>query len=295
MINDGSYSLYIMGLICFAFVLVFAYFPLCGWIIAFTNYKPGYKLEMLKFEGLKWFRLALEQPQMPRILRNTLMMSFLGLATAPIPMVFALLLSEMRSQRYKRVIQTITTFPNFIGWILVYVIALNLFAPSDGLVNMVLKQLGMERIQPMSNINIAWTFQTALGVWKGAGYSAVVYLAAISGIDTELYDAADVDGADRFDKIWHIKVPALLPTFFVLFLLSIGNLLSSGFERYLFFYNGMVSKKIEVLDYYLYRIGIVTGNYALSTAVGLLKSVISIILLTFANVLSKKIRGVSIL
>lgn len=295
MLTDGSYSLYIMGFVCFAFVLVFSYLPLAGWILSFFDYMPGYSWENMGFVGLKWFRLAVSQPALPRVLRNTLMMSGMGLLVTPVPVAFAILLSEMRNEGFKRIVQTVTTFPNFIGWIMVYVIFFTLFSPTSGAINQILRSLCLSTVDPIGNERIVWSFQTLLGLWKGMGYSAVVYLATLSGIDPELYDAADVDGAGRFAKMIHIKIPGLYPTFFVLFILNIGNLLNNGFEQYLFFYNGIVAQKIEVLDYYVYQLGIVTANYSLSTAVGMLKSVIGILLLSAANLLSKKARGESVL
>lgn len=219
-------------------------------------------------------------------------MSFLGLLCAPLPAVFAIFLSELKSVRFKKIVQTITTIPNFVSWVIIYALSYALFS-SEGVVNQVLMNLGWvsKATNILGNTKAVWGFQTALGVWKSIGWNAIIYFAAIAGIDSELYDAASVDGAGRFRKILHITIPGISSTFFVLLLLQISNILSSGIDQYLAFYNSMVADKITVLDLYVYRLGLVTQDYSYATAVGISKTVISIVLLFGANGLSKKLRG----
>lgn len=278
------------------FVFAFSYVPLFGWILAFLHYKPGLKIWNCDFAGLYYFNLIFEDwHKLASVLKNTLAMSFLGLLCSPLPAIFAIFLSELKAVRFKKIVQTITTIPNFVSWVIIYALSYALFS-SEGVVNQVLMNLGL--IEKASNIlgdsKAVWFFQTALGVWKSIGWNAIIYFAAIAGIDSELYDAASVDGAGRFQKILHITVPGISSTFFVLLLLQISNLLAVGLDQYLAFYNSMVADKITVLDLYVYRLGLVTQDYSYATAVGIMKSVISIFLLFSANELSKKLRGESL-
>lgn len=274
------------------FVFAFSYVPLFGWILAFIKYKPGLNIFQCDFAGLEYFWLIFQDWRIFSVIKNTLAMSFLGLLCAPLPAVFAIFLSELKSVRFKKIVQTITTIPNFVSWVIIYALSYALFS-SEGVVNQVLMNLGWvsKATNILGNTKAVWGFQTALGVWKSIGWNAIIYFAAIAGIDSELYDAASVDGAGRFRKILHITIPGISSTFFVLLLLQISNILSSGIDQYLAFYNSMVADKITVLDLYVYRLGLVTQDYSYATAVGISKTVISIVLLFGANGLSKKLRG----
>jgi ABC-type polysaccharide transport system permease subunit len=233
---------------------------------------------------------------MVRVLGNTLAMSFLSVACSVLPIVFAIMITELRFSFVGKIVQSATTLPNFISWVIVYSLAYTMFS-SDGVVNQILLNIGVisRPTNILGNNGAVWMFQTALGVWKTLGWNAIIYLAAIAGIDDELYDAADIDGAGRLGKIRYITLPGVAPTFFVLLLLAISNILSAGFEQYLVFYNSLVADKIEVIDYYVYRIGIITNDYSYGTAIGMTKSVVSVLLLFLANLLSKKVRGSSII
>ena len=286
----------LMALPFVLFTIVFSYVPLFGWIFAFTNYKPGRSLGNLKFEGLKYFRYVVTfWNDVSNALVNTLALSLLSLATMALPILFALLLNELRSPKYKRVVQTVVTMPNFVSWIIVYSLCFALFS-TDGMVNSFLDALGIDAsVNVLGNADTAWGFMTALGVWKSIGWSSIVYLAAIAGVDETLYDAAKVDGAGRFRCAIHVTLPGILPTFLVLLILGIGNLLNLGMEKYLLFSNTVTSSKLEVIDLFTYRMGIGTQQYSFATAVGILKSGVSILLLTITNLAAKKIRGETIL
>jgi ABC-type polysaccharide transport system permease subunit len=282
------------------FVFAFSYVPLIGWILAFFNYKPGIPLNMTPFVGLKYFLILFSEggTDLLRVMFNTLVFSFLGILLSPLPVVFAILLNEVRSTRFKKLIQTTTTLPNFISWVLVFSLAFSMFS-GDGMLNTLLARLRPSSgpVEVLGNINIVFLFQTALVIWKSLGWSSIIYLAGISGIDSELYDAAKVDGAGRIRTIMHITVPGISATYIVLLLLQISNLLASGggLDQYLVFYNSLVADKIEVLDYYVYRLGIVTQDYSYATAIGMLKSLVSILLLFSVNFISKKVRGTNII
>lgn len=282
------------------FVLLFSYIPLFGWIYAFFGYHPGIPLNKAPFVGLKFFKMAFDikgGSNVIQVLINTFALSFLGLLTSPLPVIFAIFLAEINNKFYKKLVQTITTLPNFIGWILVFAIAFETFSVSDGFVNQLLLnwKILKDPINPMINANIAWYFQTGVGIWKGLGFSSIIYLAAISGIDQELYNAAAVDGAGRFKKMLYVTVPGIATTYIVLLLLQVSNILSNGFDQYYAFMNAMVSDRIQVFDYYIYRLGIAMNEYSLGTSLGILKTVVSVSLLFMVNWFAKRIRGYPII
>lgn len=279
------------------FVFLFSYVPLLGWGLAFFDYKPGLSLDKIKFVGFKYFQLMFfYKEDILNALLNTLVLSFLSMAVSVLPIVFAILLTELRHSRMRKVIQTVVTLPHFVSWIIVYALCFALFS-SNGMVSQVLMALGLTNkpLMLMTNASTAWLFMTLLGIWKELGWNSIIYLAAITGIDEEYYDAARVDGAGRFRCIWHITVPGLMPTFIVLLLLKVGNLLSVGFDQYLVFNNAMISSRLEVLDLYTYRIGIGTQDYSFAVAVGIVKSVVSLLMLFSVNALAKRVRGESII
>ena len=279
------------------YVILFCYMPLAGWTLAFLKYKPGIPLGNTPFVGLENFRYIFQfGGDIGNALKNTLVMFALNLITSPLPVVFAILLTETPSRKFQRFVQTVTTIPNFISWVIVFSLAFAMFS-SYGAVNTLLSSLKISNkpVNVLANSDIVWYFQCALGIWKGLGWNSIVYFAAITGIDPELYDAAIVDGASRFQSILHITVPGVSETYIVLLLLSVCNFLSSGLDQYLVFYNPLVAEKIEVLDYFIYRIGMLRADYSFGTAIGILKSVVSIVMLFSVNALAKKIRGNSII
>ncbi|MBC8611287.1 sn-glycerol-3-phosphate transport system permease protein ugpA [uncultured Ruminococcus sp.] len=286
--------LLVLPLLCLVFL--FHYIPLLGWAYAFVDYVPGVPLKEMNFVGLKYFEyLFSDISEFPTVIRNTLALSLLKIATMIVPVIFAIMLSQMQSKRYSKIIQTASSIPNFISWVLIYAIFFIFFSSESGLMNKMLEVLGFgESVNLLGNENIAWGVQTAITIWKQTGWDAIIYIAAIAGIDPALYDAAAVDGAGRFKKILHVTIPGITPTFFVLFLMAVANILSNGFEQYYVFQNPMVVDRLEVFDTYIYRMGIVNSQYSYATAMGMFKSIISIVLLTVANGTSKKIRGESI-
>ncbi|HZK35129.1 MAG TPA: ABC transporter permease subunit [Bacillota bacterium] len=299
---EAKYQLLIMILPFVILTFMFAYLPLWGWRYAFFDYKPGLGLSMENFSGFKWFTYLFKNPatrhDIVRVLKNTLAMSGIGIATSWLPMVFAIFLAELRASRVSRLVQTFTTIPNFISWVLVYTFAFALFS-TEGFVNSVLTNMGLISSSTnylMSSENI-WLKMWAWGTWKGLGWSAIIYIAGISGIDQQLYEAATIDGAGRFRKMWNITVPGLIPTFSVLLLLSIAGILSNGMDQYFVFNNSANKDTIEVLDLYVYNLGLGSGgsgNIPLATVVGMFKSVISVTLLFGANRISKWVRGETI-
>lgn len=298
MYMEDKYKLFLMMLPILILSFLFAYLPLFGWRYAFYDYKAGETLSPEKFVGFKWFtqlfQNAATKKDIVRVIKNTLAMSGLGIATSWLPMVFAIFLAEIKNSTFRRFVQTFTTIPNFISWVLVYAIALAIFS-TDGFINTLLKSMGNPvTTNYLMNSSHMWLKMLAWGTWKGLGWSAIIYIAAISGIDQSLYEAATVDGAGRFAKMWYVTVPSLIPTYMVLLLMSVANVLTNGMEQYLVFSNAKNSASIEVLDLYVYNLGIGSGLIPLSTVIGMVKSLISVILLFAANGISKAVRGESI-
>lgn len=296
---NNKYKLFLMFLPFIVLIFVFSYLPLWGWRYAFFNYNPGETLSMDRFAGLHWFQVLFQNPatrrDIIRVLRNTLAMSGLGILTSWVPMIFAVFLAEISSRRFKRIVQVFTTIPNFISWVLVYALALAMFS-TDGFINSLLINLGWADTATnyLMGDSFIWLKMLAWGMWKGLGWSAIIYIAAISSIDPQLYEAATVDGANRFQKMRYITIPSLMPTYFVLLVMSIAAILSNGMDQYLVFENPTNTSVIEVLDLYVYHLGINNKIIPLSTAIGMLKSLISVALLFIGNRLSKIVRGESI-
>ncbi len=296
---EAKYRLFLMFMPFAILVFVFSYLPLWGWRYSFFDYKAGQTLSMDQFVGFKWFVALIKDPAyaklVGRVMINTLAMSGIGLITSWLPMIFAVFLSEIKSTRVRRFIQTCTTLPNFISWVLVYAVALAIFS-TDGFLSSFMVQNGFwdKGKNFLMSSKGTWFKMWAWGTWKGLGWSAIIYISAISGIDQQLYEAATVDGAGRFQKMWHVTLPELVPTYCVLLTLQIAGILSNGMEQYFCFENAMNRDSILVLDLYVYKIGIGSGLIPLSTVVGMLKSIVSVILLFIANSISKLVRGTGV-
>ena len=277
-------------------VLVFCYYPLYGWVYAFFDYKPPQALTPDKFVGLKWFKSMVENPvkvkQILQVLRNTFAISGLSLLFSWFPMIFAVFLNEIKCVPFKKFVQTVTTIPNFISWVLVFSIAYSVLN-STGVVNTILLNTHIidkpiEFLKSTSHIYFKqWLWLT----WKNAGWAAIMYIAAITGIDEQMIEAAKVDGASRMQIIRHITIPSILPTYFVIVMLNLANFLTNGMEQFYVFQNSFNREYIQVLDLYVYNLAMGSGGYSLSVAVSILKSIVSIILLTATNGFSKLVRG----
>lgn len=293
-----GYKLFLMVLPCIIYIFIFKYLPLWGWSFAFFRYKPGMSLFQSEFIGFENFKTLFGNPMMRsnlfRVLRNTFGIQLLNFALMPVPMLFAIFLSEIKSKKFQRVVQTMTTLPHFISWVIMFSLASSIFG-STGLINSMLKEMGAQAtINILTSSDHVWITQALLNLWKTLGWSSIIYFAAISGLDQEVYEAAMIDGASRWHKIRYITIPLLIPTFFVLLIMNIGNFLNSGVDQYLAFSNAMNQEFIEVLDLYVYNLGIGSGQISFSVAVGVMKSVVAVVLFAGANFASKKIRGTSV-
>jgi len=298
-----KYRLFLLLLPFLILITAFSYLPLAGWRYAFFNYRPGIPLKWADFAGFKWFVSIISSParraEIVRVMKNTLAMSGLGILTSWFPIVFAVMLTEIRNPRYQKIVQTLTTVPNFISWVMVYSFAFMLFSVDAGLINRLLVDFGIidKGINFLLSGDQIWLKMTVWGIWKGLGWGAIIYLAAIAGIDQELYEAATIDGAGRWGQIWNITVPGLLPTYFVLLMLSVANLINNGMDQYFVFRNAFNQETIEVLDLYVYYVGFGKGSTSgipFATVISMLKSVVSMALLFSVNGLSRLLRNESI-
>lgn len=289
-LTKGKITLLCMTIPSVLFILVFSYFPISGWIYSFFDYRIGYKLSKCEFVGLDNFIYAFGDPYIITVILNTLIISILGLLGLPLAGMIAILLSEVRGKKFKKTVQTAITIPNFISWIIIYSIMFSLFS-NDGLLTTLVRGLSGNRdstVTLLTNPGTAKLFMVLTNIWKTVGYNSIIFFAAVTGIDSQLYDAAAVDGAGRWQKILHITIPGILPTFITLLIISVGAILNNGFEQYYVFVNPMIQKNIEVLDYYVYRIGMLNNDIPASTAVSMIKTFISVVLVFSVNKLSKK-------
>jgi len=299
--EKSGFRLFLLSTPLLVMVFVFSYIPLLGWSFAFVDYKAGISIFNSDFVGLKHFTSLFANPvqrmEIIRVMTNTLGMSMLGILTTPLPVIFAMFLLEIKAKPFRKITQTLTTLPNFVSWVVVFAIAFAMLSVEDGFVNRLLVTYNFidEPINFLISKNNVWLTMTGYGIWKGLGWGSIIYIAAITSIDPELYEAATVDGAGRFQTMWHITVPGILSTYFVLLLLQIANFINTGMEQYFIFENPMNKNMIEVLDLYIYNRGLLKRNISFATAAGMLKSLISIILLFSANGLSKIVRKQSII
>jgi putative aldouronate transport system permease protein len=292
------WQLYAMLFLPLLYLVVFKYAPMVYVQIAFKKYslvKSIWELPLADNHGFEFFIKAFKNNDFKYALRNTLTLNLLDLFFGfPAPIIFALILNELCFKHYKKVVQTIAYMPHFLSWVIIYSLALQLLAPTDGLVNMVITKLGGSAI-PFLNDAKHWIGSyIGFGIWQNFGWGSIVYLAAIAGINPELYEAASVDGAGRFRKMWHITLPGIKPTIVVLLIMSLGNILGGGFDRPFAFQNNLVMRVADVIATFVYRVGIKGLQFSLTTAVGLFQSVVGIFFLLMANFISRKLgeRGI---
>ncbi|MDE6893684.1 MAG: ABC transporter permease subunit [Lachnospiraceae bacterium] len=285
--------IYLMLLPGAVLTAIFSYTPLFGWWMAFTNYKIGKPIFGAEFVGLDNFKEFFgDIKEAIGLLKNTLAMNLLTLLIGMlIAMFFAILINEVTNKKVKKVIQTTSFFPFFISWVIVYNIFNTFLASESGLINVFLKNVGLveEGINVLGDSKYSWGLIVASNIWKTLGYNSVLFLSAITGIDAELYNAADVDGADRIQKIMYITVPSLLPTLQVLLILNVGWIFGSNFDQFYLFTNTMNKEKMMVFDMYIYNMGMKNLRYSYATAVGIVKSVASIVTILVVNGVSKKL------
>lgn len=281
-------------LMCLPFVIwviLFRYVPIWGWTMAFQNYKPHRTFAQQQWVGLAHFRELFRDPMFYQVMRNTLAMSFLSLICGyTLPIIFALLLNELRSGFFKRFIQTVSYLPHFVSWVIVAGMFYRLLGVGGG-VNEALLAMGIvdKPVLFFAKPEYFWGLVTSIDVWKEIGWNSIIFLAAIMAVDGQLYDAAAVDGAGRFRRMWHITLPGISPVIAIMLIMSIGNLINIGFEKQFLLGNNLVKEYSEVLDLYVLNYGIKLGRYSYGTAIGIFKSVVSIVLLFLANRVIRRI------
>lgn len=284
--------LYLMLLLPMAFFIIFRYIPMTYIQIAFKNYsiiKSPWEMEWAGNHGFEYFIKAFSNRDFLYALRNTFGLNVLDLLFGfPAPIILAIILNELAFKRFKRFTQTVVYMPHFLSWVIISGMALQLLAPTTGLINIMLNKMGFASV-PFLNEPVYWVITyVVLGIWQSCGWNTIIYLAAIAGINPELYEAASVDGASRLRKIWHITLPGLRPTIIILLILSLGQILGSEFDRPYALSNKLVSDVSNVISIFVYNYGIRGLQFSLSTAVGLFQSVVCVIFLFAANALAKK-------
>ncbi|MFA6936643.1 MAG: ABC transporter permease subunit [Treponema sp.] len=284
-------QLVLMSLPLVIYVFIFKYVPLWGWTMAFQDYKPAKSFFEQHWVGLKWFAFLFKDKEFLLTLRNTVCMSIistvLGYITA---ILIAVLLNEVKHIAIKRFIQTVSYLPHFLSWVIVTGLVSTMFSVEDGTINNILMSLGLlkEPILWLSEPNYFWSIIGWTYVWKEVGWNTIVYLGAITAIDPSLYEAAEIDGAGRMGKIFHVTLPGIRSTIIIMMIMSAGHILDANFEMPFFLQNGMIQDVAQTIDLYVLRYGFSSFNYALATAAGIFKNVVNIALLLLANQIAKK-------
>ena len=292
------WQLYALLFLPMLYLVIFKYVPMSYIQIAFKKYKINrsvWAMPLADNNGFEYFIDAFSNPDFIDALRNTVVLNLLDLFIGfSIPIIFALILNELVFKRFKRVVQTVAYMPHFLSWVIISGMALQMFAPTNGLVNMFLNRMGVESIHFLDD-PVHWIFTYIfLGIWQSFGWNSIVYLAAIAGINPELYEAAAVDGASRWRKMWHITLPGIKSTIVVLLIMNLGNILGSGFDRPFALQNNLVMDVAEVLSTFVYKNGILGLKFSLTTAIGFFQSIICVFFLLLANWISRRLgeRGI---
>ena len=279
-----------------AWVLVFCYYPMYGLTMAFVNYVPGKEIWQCKFVGLKYITDFLSKPIFIQLLRNTLAMSTLGITIGFIcPILFAFMLSEIGHIKTKKFVQTASYLPHFISWVVAGSMIKSILG-ADGVLNDLLISLGFnkDKIMFLQTPDWYWSIYTVANIWKGLGWSTIIYLSAMSGVDEELYQSGAIDGLGRLGMARHITLPTIMPTIVLLWIMGVGGILSAGFEQHLIIGNPLTQNRWDVIDTYAYRFGVQQGYYSIGTAVSLLKSVVGFGLVLITNAIARKVNDVAL-
>lgn len=283
-----NWPLMLMLLPTIIFFVVFCYIPMVGLLMAFEDYKPNLGLFGSDFVGLENFETFFTSVYCWRVIRNTLWLSGLQLVVVfPVTIIFALLLNELSSQKYKRTVQTISYMPNFISMVVVAGIIID-FCESDGAITSLVGAITGDYANLLSLPNAWRPIYILSDIWQGVGFGSIIYVAALAGIDKSLYEAAEMDGANRFQRIIHVTIPGIMGTIMIMLILKVGSMMSVGYEKTILLYNSQVFETADIISSYVYRMGLQEADYGYSTAVSLFNSVINFALLVISNSLSKK-------
>lgn len=281
--------LYLLALPGLLFFLLFKYIPMGGIVISFQNYSPFAGITGSEWVGLEHFQRFFSNPEFMLLFRNTMAINIMNLVLFfPLPILLSLLLNELRSVLYKRLVQSIVYMPHFLSWVIIAGLTFLLFAKGEGLVNKILESLGASRMDVLTNPDTFWLMLTLQSIWKECGWGTILFLAAMAGIDPQVYEAAKIDGANRLHQMWHITLPGIRNVVIILLILRLGHMMDVGFEQVFLMYNGAVSEVAEVFDTYVYRVGIQQAQFSYSTAAGLFKSVVGLLMVVMANWIAKR-------
>lgn len=284
--------LYLLAIPGILYFIIFKYVPIAGIVIAFQDYNIFRGFIKSDWVGLDNFRRMIDYPDFLRILKNTLLINFYDLLIGfTIPIILALMLNEVRKILVKRVLQTIVYMPHFLSWVIIGGIFIGVLSPSTGIVNQVITYFGFEPIYFLGEEKYIRSIIVGAGVWRDAGWGTIIYLAALAGINPELYESAQIDGANRWQQTWSITIPTLLPTIIMLFLLQMGNFMDFGFERVDVFLNPFNRVNGEIFDTYIYKVGLLDNQFSYTTAIGIFKSVTGLILIVLGNTISRRATG----
>lgn len=279
---------YLLILPIIVYLILFCYKPMYGLVIAFKNYRPTRGIWGSNWVGFMWFETFFKDPYFWRLLRNTFTISALTILFGfPAPILLALLLNEVRNNKFKRTVQTITYMPYFIS-LVVTCSLLKIYCMENGLFPQIMEVFGAQRQNLLANPKYFYPIYILSDIWQGIGWNSIIYLAALSGIDQEQYEAARIDGANRLQQVIHITLPGLMPTITILFILRMGNILNVGYEKILLLYNPSTYEVADVLSTYTYRTGLENQQYSLSTAVGLFNTMVNVVFLLITNYISKR-------
>ncbi len=284
-------QLFFMSFPIILYIILFTYVPLWGWTMAFQNYKPAKSFANQEWVGLYWFKFLFEDIVFLRALRNTIAMSIINTTLGFISAIgLALLLNEVRVVLFKRVIQTISYLPHFLSWVIVTGLVSSMLTTDNGAVNNVLVALGIikEPILWLAEPNKFWGIVGLTYIWKEVGWNTIIYLAAMAGIDPSLYEAADIDGCNRYQKMWRITLPSIRPIIIIMLIMSIGHIFDAGFELQYLLRNGLIMNVSDTIDIYVLIFGLSRSNFSLATAAGMFKNVANITLIFIANWIAKK-------
>ncbi|WP_301877858.1 sugar ABC transporter permease [Paenibacillus sp. 11B] len=287
-----NYTLYLFLLVPVLYFIIFKYIPMAGNVLAFRKYVPGQSYFGVKWEGFKYFEMFLQDPQFWNAFKNTLVLSFVTLLiTFPLPIIFSLFLNEINGKYFKKVAQSVTIIPKFLSAVVVIMILNTLLSPSNGIVNLLLEKIGIGSIYFLNEASWFRPVYIVSEIWQFLGWNSIIYMAVLASADQQQYEAAMVDGASRLQQTFHITMPLLLPTIAINLIIAVGNILNLGFEKILLMYTPSTYDTSDIIQTFVYRIGLIGNNFSYGTAVGLFQSVISLLLLWMTNKITKKYWG----
>lgn len=294
-IKGASWQFWIIIALPLLYILIFSYIPMGGLLMAFEDFSPRRGFFGSEWVGLKWFEQFLTMPKSLEIIWNTLMIGLYSLvASFPIPIILAIALNEVGNAFFRKTVQMVTYAPYFISTTVLIGLMMQLMDTRIGIINRIITMLGGNAVNFFGEQSIFHSLYVWSGVWQTTGYSSIIFFAALSGVSKELQEAAIVDGASRIKRIWHVDIPAILPTVIIMFIFNCGSIINIGYEKIFLMQNDMNAGASEVISTYMYKVGLKNGNYGLSTAVGLFNSLVSFTLLIIVNTISKKLTETSL-